>query len=422
MADTPVHADWKKIDRTLRRLGRVRAAHDYEEGRWLLAARRTRVHVHLGLGSFAEYVDRILGYDARATIERLRVAEALEALPALSEALASSRIVWSAAREISRVATAETEAAWLAGTSGRTVREIETMVAGRRPGDLPTTPADPALVKRIIRLELRPEAVALFREAVARLRREVDASMTEEDAVVEMARRVLGPAGNADQAPFQVALTVCERCDRAFQSGHGDEIEVGPEVAEQAGCDAQVIGRVDGKDVTGGVRRATQTIPPAVRRAVVRRDHGQCVVPGCRNAIWVEVHHITPRSEGGGHDPDGLVLLCGAHHRMLHRGYLWIEGTVSSGLSFRHADGSLYGELPPASVVESAARAFAALRARGIGETAARLLVARAGLGSTSGGVPVKARRRAALGRPLVLREPVVAYSAATHVGRLARL
>jgi len=422
MPDTPVRADWKKIDRTLRRLGRARAAHDHEEGRWLLAARRARVHLHLGLGSFAEYVDRILGYDARAMIERLRVAEMLERLPALSNALASGSIVWSAAREISRVATAETEVAWLEATNGRTVRDIEAMVAGRRPGDLPTTPADPALSKRVLRFEMRPEAVALFLEAVSRLRRDVDASLTEEEALVEMARRVLGPAGSTDRAPFQVALTVCERCDRAFQNGRGDDIEVGPEIAEQASCDAQLIGRVDGNGTAGGVPRATQTIPPAVRRAVVRRDHGRCVVPGCRNSIWVEVHHITPRNEGGGHEPNGLVLLCGTHHRMLHRGYLWIEGTVSSGLSFRHADGSLYGELPSAAVVESTVRAFAALRGQGLGETAARLAVARAGLDGAGEEGTATVRRRTALGRSLVLREPLAAYSTRTHVGALARL
>jgi hypothetical protein len=60
--------------------------------------------------------------------------------------------------------------------------------------------------------------------------------------------------------------------------------------------------------------RATQTIPPAVRREVLRRDRRRCVVPGCRNHIFLDVHHLDPRAEGGGHDPERLASLCGCHH------------------------------------------------------------------------------------------------------------
>jgi hypothetical protein len=41
----------------LTRLARERAAADAEEGRWLLRALKASVHVHLGHGSFAEYVE-----------------------------------------------------------------------------------------------------------------------------------------------------------------------------------------------------------------------------------------------------------------------------------------------------------------------------------------------------------------------------
>src|SRR3954469_15922593 len=63
---------------------RQRAGADPEEGRWLLEAQRCAAHVHLGFGSFSEYVERSFGYKPRSTLEKLRVAEALEALPALA--------------------------------------------------------------------------------------------------------------------------------------------------------------------------------------------------------------------------------------------------------------------------------------------------------------------------------------------------
>ena len=54
----------------------------------MLAALRSAAHVHLGFGSFSEYIERCFGYQPRSTQEKLRVAEALEELPSLAGALA----------------------------------------------------------------------------------------------------------------------------------------------------------------------------------------------------------------------------------------------------------------------------------------------------------------------------------------------
>ena len=83
---------WQVAHETLSRLARERAAADAEEGRWLLAAQRAAVHVHLGFGSFSEYIGRLFGYQPRSLQEKLRVAEALEGLPALALALSSGEL------------------------------------------------------------------------------------------------------------------------------------------------------------------------------------------------------------------------------------------------------------------------------------------------------------------------------------------
>ena len=72
---------WMLAHQALSRLAQERAVADAEEGRWLLAALRSAVHVHLGFGSFGEYVERSFGYKPRSTQEKLRVAEALEEHP-----------------------------------------------------------------------------------------------------------------------------------------------------------------------------------------------------------------------------------------------------------------------------------------------------------------------------------------------------
>ena len=150
--------DWRSVDRQLRSLAQRRAALDVDEARLLLLARRLDVHVPLGYGTFVEYVERVLGYRPRTAQERLRVAERLEELPATRAALAAGEVSYSAVRELTRVATLDTEDAWLAEVRGRTMREIEKSLAGRAEGDRPDDPAGPDLEPRRLPLELTPEA------------------------------------------------------------------------------------------------------------------------------------------------------------------------------------------------------------------------------------------------------------------------
>jgi 5-methylcytosine-specific restriction endonuclease McrA len=66
---------------------------------------------------------------------------------------------------------------------------------------------------------------------------------------------------------------------------------------------------------------AAEKIPATSLHAVRRRDLGRCQSPGCQRTRWIEIHHRVPRAQGGSHDPDNLVTLCGYHHRQHHREY-----------------------------------------------------------------------------------------------------
>jgi hypothetical protein len=95
-------------------------------------------------------------------------------------------------------------------------------------------------------------------------------------------------------------------------------------------------------------------------------------VPGCKNARFLDLHHIRLSSEGGSNDPSNLITLCGAHHRAVHRGELSITGSVKEGVCFRHADGTAYGQAPDPRTVEVQTKAFAALRKLGFRESETR--------------------------------------------------
>jgi hypothetical protein len=365
--------DWKQAHGELVRLAALRASLDWDEGRSLLSALRLGAHLKLGFGSFFEYVERLFGYRPRSTQEKLRVAEALEDLPALDHALRDGALGWSAVRELSRVATLTTEQSWLEAARGRSMRDIEKLVSGRKPGDRPSDRATPGAKRHTLRFEVTAEVLATFRDAMAKLRRDTGGKLEDDEALLLMARHVLGGPTESGRASYQVSVTVCERCGQAYQQSSGERIEVGAEVVAMAECDAQELGQTHvGVRETPAPTRVTQTIPPAVRRKVLERDGRKCSVPGCRHGQYLDLHHVKPRAEGGDHDPDMLITLCGVHHRAAHVGALVVTGSYSSSFAFRHADGKRYGGAVSPETCELRQKVFLGLKGLGFRESDAR--------------------------------------------------
>lgn len=334
-------SSWREAHRQLQRIARRKAALDAEEARWLIAARAAGVHRELGYGSFGEYLERLLGYAPRTARERLRVAEALPHLPAIRAAMERGDVPFSAVREITRVTVPETEQAWLAAAQDRSLREIEDLVVGRGPGDLPGDPPDPDLTPRIRRMELLPEVFAQLELARRHLEAEAGGPLDDNELMAAMCRQVLdGPAATANptRPRHQIAVTVCQRCDAATMDAAGKVIDIGPGALALARCDAAHVGRIDDPRA-----RTTIDIPRKTRRFVERRDHGRCCVPGCRSSRGLEIHHIVDLAMGGDHSPSNLILLCAAHHHAHHAGKLKIVGTAPGQLRFEHADGRRYG-------------------------------------------------------------------------------
>jgi hypothetical protein len=60
----------------------------------------------------------------------------------------------------------------------------------------------------------------------------------------------------------------------------------------------------------------TANIDLSTRRAVYRRDFFQCIC--CGATKYLQIHHVVPRSHGGGNDPTNLVTLCWHCHSLAH--------------------------------------------------------------------------------------------------------
>ena len=398
----------EQVHRRLKRIVKARGALDMQEAAALREADALRVWRHFGYSSLVEYMEMEMGYTPRAAIERLRVAKAIEELPLIADAMEQGDLSFSAARELTRVATPETETQWLEASNEKNLRQVEELVSGHKQGDKPSDPVDPKLRKKTLRYdEIDPETVALIREAKLILERECGDRLDDNAFLRSLARMVIegGAATERTRAPYQIAIIVCEQCRRGWQNGSGLSVEMSPAALEVALCDAQHIGRVDVDETasragdidigetaadTGDIdngetaahardidttrvnkghvpasrphvkQRAKHDIPPALRRKVKARDKGTCRVPWCRSSRNCDQHHIIPVSQGGQHTLENLITLCESHHIAHHEGGLLIRGPASKVTFERRGQNALARE---AHAVDTAK----ALRAAGFG-------------------------------------------------------
>jgi hypothetical protein len=280
----------------------------------------------------------------------MRVARALARLPETAAALSRGELAYSAVRELTRVAMADTEADWLAASKGMAVNQIERLVAGHEPGDRPDDPTVPDLRPRTMRVELTPEAYALWRQARSVVADERGSELSDAEFVETLCRAVIAPGTGAEGPAHQIAYKQCPDCRRATQNGAGREIDVAPEVIERAECDARIIGSLDAETP----ERATTTVTPRLREQVFARDHHRCTVPGCRAARNLDVHHIIEQAHGGPHELWNLTLLCSGHHAALHEGLLEMRGKAPYEIEFRW----VYGPPMPAGLDAEGRRAY----------------------------------------------------------------
>lgn len=152
------------------------------------------------------------------------------------------------------------------------------------------------------------------------------------DALGVLAERFLAVAPEGDgslQTADRFLLTVHASAQSLPSRAQVDpsdppSLEHGPvlatETVRRIGCDAalvRILESGDGEPLDVG--RKTRVIPPALRRALKRRDGG-CRFPGCTHTKFVDGHHIVHWADGGATSLENLVTVCRHHHRLLHEG------------------------------------------------------------------------------------------------------
>jgi 5-methylcytosine-specific restriction endonuclease McrA len=348
-----------------------------------------------GFRSCAAWLTWRVGLAPGAAREHVRVARALGTLPRLAQALARGELSYSKVRELTRVATPETEEQLLAVGRAGTAEHVERIVRGWRRVDrkaeardaarqhgsrsLHVYPDEDGTVR--VRGRLSPEMGALLMKALAAAREalyqrgrdqepEADPPTMEQqqaDALVLLAEVALrheldpGAPGERYQVVVHVDADVLADSDAPGQSVLEDGARVPAGTSQRLACDAsRVIMRhdADGRVVEVGAR--TRTIPPALRRALHHRDRG-CRFPGC-GLSFGQGHHIRHWAHGGPTTLSNLAMLCRRHHRAVHEEGYQVERQADGELRFRRPNGRVLPAVPPPAAVP--ADSVPVLRAR----------------------------------------------------------
>lgn len=336
-----------------------------------------------GCKSAAHWLSWKCGDTLHTAREKVRVARALEVLPEIRSSFEAGELSYSKVRAVTRVAVPTDDAEWRDTAKNSTGAELERIVAAvraaldrnenddasrafeqrrlgrssRRAGvdrllaDLPHDMADTVMaaldmVASQIIDDAAPEGCS---------RREVIAdrggmAAIRVDALLQMAERALAAAPAAaergDIGRLQIILdteAVGEFADGRCDEGGGEQTlaghRVAPAIARRWACDirASVMLEHEGHPADSG--RDSRTVNRRLRRALHRRDHGQCRFPGCGAGSWLHAHHVVHWVDGGPTTLDNLVSLCGFHHHLVHEGE-WSVALSDGAIIWSGPDGT----------------------------------------------------------------------------------
>jgi hypothetical protein len=110
-------------------------------------------------------------------------------------------------------------------------------------------------------------------------------------------------------------------------------------------CDADIQVLVHHRGVPLWMSHTTRTANRHQRRALRFRASGTggCEYPGCTQTRYLDAHHVTFHRHHGPTALDNMVLLCGHHHRALHRDEFTITTDGDQRFTFTDRWGALLG-------------------------------------------------------------------------------
>jgi Domain of unknown function (DUF222) len=312
-----------------------------------------------GASSMEDWLCYRLGIDKRRGAEMVAVAHALEGLPILAAAVESGLVSWDKLVVAIEVAGIDGDAKAAAMAREWSLPALKLMA--RRTRRVARAAAEAQHRARSLRWwwegsdtvrlwgRLPADQGAVVIKALGRIAERAAPGPdgfydAYECRAADALADVCGAAIGADPDPDKATVVV--HVDAGVLAGDDGvaEIEDGPQIAAAVagklacGARIQVMSHGPGGEIVG-VGRMRRTPSPWLRRHVKHRDKG-CVFPGCSRTLFLRPHHIAFWGRGGPTDADNLVMLCSAHHALVHEGGWSISGRPSGRLRFMKPDGS----------------------------------------------------------------------------------
>jgi hypothetical protein len=310
---------------------------------------------------------RVGGAQARTLVA---VAEKMEELPRLSDALSAGRLTLDVLAPLAAVATAETDGELTEASAHWTVRQAKELASAARG----TTDAETARAFTGRKVRFDDARCSLWVQLTK------DAYAVVKSTLVARATRHDHPSsGDADYEPFERRLAdalveICTergRSDGGRPSGGGNagtssiivhadvslfddlvasanregaaSIEglgsISAEIVKRLSCDAKHTISLEAPDGTILDQFPWRRSPtPAQRIEIARRDSG-CRFAGCGYNLITNVHHIRHWIKGGPTVLSNLITLCAAHHSRMHELGWTMSGDANELVTFTSPHG-----------------------------------------------------------------------------------
>jgi hypothetical protein len=348
------------LDAQVRALSEALARRELELSSLVLRFHRGDGWRRLGYATETQYARERLGISQSAFMARRLLGLRLEKLPGVASALGAGQLGVEAALQVVRVATASTEAAWVARARRRTIKLLReevaaALVAVRSSGEVN---CPPPLDAEMVAFEALEQAVVSGR---AFQLQPVDAGRAAcpGGACLADVSRLAEPASKPRSVWRTMLGSLADWLDRAFQTS-ADAAAKGTNAVRSRGCGSSAgrvtlrlrMSRSSYAWWRGLEAQARAWLPRGMSWLrflclslwqawqhllgsevayghIYIRDRYRCTSPVC-NRRDVTPHHLRFRSAGGGEEDENLTSPCSWCHLLgVHGGRIRATGTAS---------------------------------------------------------------------------------------------
>lgn len=356
-----------ELDRVVRELSAALAQQELELSRGLLEFHRADGWRQLGYATEGQYARERLGMSRSSLRARRALALHLEALPLVAQALGAGQLGVEAALQLVRVATRESERAWVERARQRTIKHLReevgaALVAVRLSGDAHCPPPAEAELDAFSELERAVVSGQVCRARGARQEPSRSGAgvrpLEEPSSGARRAWLVMlasleqwlesGPEGKLERVQMSAAP---RRCDSRQGSSSGANTSSAGRVALRLrvsrethawwrGLEAQARrwlprGMSWLKFLCLSLWRGWRHVlgspvlsSEGAYQGIYVRDRYRCRSPVCSRQD-VTPHHLVFRSAGGGDEPSNVATVCSWCHLLgIHGGRIRAQGTA----------------------------------------------------------------------------------------------